>query len=319
MPALGMAQDTGLIVAWRKAPGETVKADDILMEVETDKATVEIEAGRAGTLAELRAEPGVPVPVGETVAVIALEGETVAATPPAAAKPEPQSAPQPAPAPARATSDAPVRLAVVAGRVLASPKARMEASRRGIDLAALVRAGLAQPVHHADLERAPHASPAPAQAAPSVVRKDVPRASFDDFARWAQEETVGSVPREVIWAAFAGAALRGAVGTAPDRIVVEAACMGTGTVTALDPDLMGLTAVAAHADAAPDLRVADVAALTDYRPGTVGAAPVLVVTGAGDALVLSLHFAEDAMPLQHAALLLDRLAERVADPLRHLL
>ena len=47
MPALGMAQDSGLIVAWHKAPGDEVAAGDVLFEVETDKSTVEVEAGQA--------------------------------------------------------------------------------------------------------------------------------------------------------------------------------------------------------------------------------------------------------------------------------
>ena len=52
MPALGMAQDSALIVAWHKAPGDAVKAGDILMEVETDKSTMEVEAGHDGYVAE---------------------------------------------------------------------------------------------------------------------------------------------------------------------------------------------------------------------------------------------------------------------------
>ena len=51
MPALGMAQDTGLIVAWHKAPGDAVASGDILFEVETDKSTMEVEAGHDGFVA----------------------------------------------------------------------------------------------------------------------------------------------------------------------------------------------------------------------------------------------------------------------------
>ena len=56
MPALGMAQDSGLIVAWHKAPGDEVAAGDVLFEVETDKSTVEVEAGQDGFVAALLAE-----------------------------------------------------------------------------------------------------------------------------------------------------------------------------------------------------------------------------------------------------------------------
>jgi pyruvate/2-oxoglutarate/acetoin dehydrogenase E1 component/glycine cleavage system H lipoate-binding protein len=70
MPQLGMAQDTGLLVNWLKAPGDEVAADDILFEVETDKSTMEVEAGRAGWLAATLAEAGEEVPVGDPVAII---------------------------------------------------------------------------------------------------------------------------------------------------------------------------------------------------------------------------------------------------------
>ena len=70
MPALGMAQDTGQIVAWLKQPGEKVAAGEALMEVETDKATMEVEAGADGFLTDVRAAAGDDVPVGQVVALI---------------------------------------------------------------------------------------------------------------------------------------------------------------------------------------------------------------------------------------------------------
>ena len=73
MPALGMAQDSGVIVAWHKAPGEQVAAGDVLFEVETDKSTMEVEAGFDGYVAALLAEAGEEAPVGETIAVIVAE------------------------------------------------------------------------------------------------------------------------------------------------------------------------------------------------------------------------------------------------------
>jgi pyruvate dehydrogenase E2 component (dihydrolipoamide acetyltransferase)/2-oxoglutarate dehydrogenase E2 component (dihydrolipoamide succinyltransferase) len=70
MPQLGMAQDAGLLVSWLKAPGERVAAEDVLFEVETDKSTMEVEAGRAGWLAATLAQAGEEVPVGEPVALL---------------------------------------------------------------------------------------------------------------------------------------------------------------------------------------------------------------------------------------------------------
>jgi pyruvate dehydrogenase E2 component (dihydrolipoamide acetyltransferase) len=78
MPALGMAQETGLLLQWFKAPGETVAKGEPLMEVETDKATVEVEAPASGVLAKVTAQPGDEIPVGQVIAVIlsADEAET---------------------------------------------------------------------------------------------------------------------------------------------------------------------------------------------------------------------------------------------------
>ena len=70
MPALGMAQDSGVIVAWHKAAGDAVAKGDVLFEVETDKATMEVEAQADGFLNGVRAQAGEEVPVGNVIAVI---------------------------------------------------------------------------------------------------------------------------------------------------------------------------------------------------------------------------------------------------------
>ena len=70
MPQLGMAQDAGRIVAWLKAPGDAVQKGDPLFEVETDKATMEVEAQEAGFLTSVTAAEGEDVPVGAVIARI---------------------------------------------------------------------------------------------------------------------------------------------------------------------------------------------------------------------------------------------------------
>jgi pyruvate dehydrogenase E2 component (dihydrolipoamide acetyltransferase) len=75
MPALGMAQDTGTLIQWLKAPGDTVTKGEPLMEIETDKATVEVEAPASGILSNVTAQPGDVVPVGQTIALILAAGE----------------------------------------------------------------------------------------------------------------------------------------------------------------------------------------------------------------------------------------------------
>jgi len=74
MPALGMAQEKGTLVRWLKAEGESITKGEPLMEVETDKATVEVEAPASGILASVTAAPGDEVPVGQRIAVILAQG-----------------------------------------------------------------------------------------------------------------------------------------------------------------------------------------------------------------------------------------------------
>ena len=80
MPALEMAQETGKLVSWKKKEGEQVKKGEILLEVETDKAVVELEAAADGVLAGVTAKVDDVVPVGQTIAWLLKAGESVPAS-----------------------------------------------------------------------------------------------------------------------------------------------------------------------------------------------------------------------------------------------
>src|SRR6266851_6276879 len=75
MPALELAQETGKVLRWMKAPGDTVRKGEPIVEIETDKVTVEIEAPASGILSSVTAQEGDVVPVGQTIALIAAPGE----------------------------------------------------------------------------------------------------------------------------------------------------------------------------------------------------------------------------------------------------
>ena len=142
MPALEMAQDTGKLVSWRKKSGESVAKGEVLLEVETDKAVVEVEALAAGILGGVTAQAGDVIPVGQTIAWLLAPGESAPATSPTgpsaaeAARPAASaSAQQPAKA---AGSSAP---AGDARQVRISPKARRLAKEHNIDLTALRGSG----------------------------------------------------------------------------------------------------------------------------------------------------------------------------------
>ena len=139
MPALEMAQETGKLISWLKKEGESVAKGEPLLEVETDKAVMEIESPGDGVLAGVKVQPGAEVPVGQTIAWIVRPGEvppadevaatsgrktTVVAPPGAHAVSHPASASQAVTSTPSATQ--PVKI---------SPKARRLASERGINLA----------------------------------------------------------------------------------------------------------------------------------------------------------------------------------------
>jgi pyruvate dehydrogenase E2 component (dihydrolipoamide acetyltransferase) len=95
MPALGMAQETGTLIQWLKKSGDTVTKGEPLMEIETDKATVEIEAPATGILSNITAQAGDVIPVGQRIALILAPGESGLSAPPqtqpTSASPQPTS------------------------------------------------------------------------------------------------------------------------------------------------------------------------------------------------------------------------------------
>ena len=140
MPALGIAQEKGSLVSWLKKEGEPVTKGEPLMEVETDKATVEVESPASGLLAHVTAAPGDEVPVGQRIAVILAPGESL---PKESAKAAPPSAAPAAPtiSPPEPSSVSRVHAAPIQGRIAASPAARRIAKERGVDLASLKGSG----------------------------------------------------------------------------------------------------------------------------------------------------------------------------------
>src|SRR3989442_9035657 len=75
MPALELAQETGKVLRWLKSPGDSVQKGEPIVEIETDKVTVEIEAPASGVLRDVTARTGDVIPVGRTIATIFAAGE----------------------------------------------------------------------------------------------------------------------------------------------------------------------------------------------------------------------------------------------------
>jgi len=132
MPALEMAQETGKLISWLKKEGESVAKGEPLLEIETDKAVMEIESPGDGVLAGVKVQAGAEVPVGQTIAWIVPRGEVLPADEVATTSGRKTTAAahsvasaMPAASPTQSSSQ-PVRI---------SPKARRLASERGVNLA----------------------------------------------------------------------------------------------------------------------------------------------------------------------------------------
>jgi len=203
MPKLSDAMETGKVIKWLKKEGEAVKGGDVLVEVETDKANVEVEAFGSGVLRKILIAEGSQVPVGDLIGVIADPTDdisSVAATParPAPAAPAPGAAAAPAPRPAPVAAPAappsagplpamesyqsvpatttvvPMAPAAVAsaspagGRVKASPLARKIAGQTGVDLRLIQGTGPGGRIIRADVEAA-RTAPRPVAAPPAAA------------------------------------------------------------------------------------------------------------------------------------------------------
>ena len=342
MPALGMAQDTGLIVAWRKSPGDQVKAGDVLLEVETDKSVMEVEAGHDGFVAAILAQAQEAVPVGSVIAVISAEApanpisRSLADAPaPApeqgAARELPEAGLQQAkPATGKPAAPAPAPKAALqpsGGRILASPKARRLAREQGLDLARLAEHGVAQPFHVADLEtlRALPAAQAGPSAAPVAVplhiSARVPASGCDDFIKWFAEDGDITLEPSLLWLRFAAASLRAASERGSGQLVLEIAAPGADAARYADPDMTRLSEPQqAEADAAADLVLRDLTAtpLTAVRL-TASAAPVLTIGRANASYSLGLDFMDAQLSEGEAIAFLTDFAGRLQEPLRHIL
>jgi pyruvate dehydrogenase E2 component (dihydrolipoyllysine-residue acetyltransferase) len=137
MPALEMAQESGKLIAWLKKEGDQVRKGEMLLEVETDKAVVEVEAASDGVLAGITAKPGDVIPVGHTIAWLVGPGESVPAAAAAAAAPTARRVD----GSAAAASVAADVGAVPAQAPRISPKARRLAQEQGVDISRVKGSG----------------------------------------------------------------------------------------------------------------------------------------------------------------------------------
>lgn len=189
MPRLSDTMSEGTVGRWLKKVGDQIAVGDIIAEIETDKATMELEAFEAGILQQILIPEGQTVPIGQPIAIIGDSAAPVAAAPAPTPAPAAAPAPEPAAAPTPALAPAPVTTAAAPGggdengRIKASPVARRLAEELGIDLRQVVGTGPGGRIIKENVEEfaarrgtaAPVAAPAPAPApAPATAPAPAP-------------------------------------------------------------------------------------------------------------------------------------------------
>ncbi len=149
MPTLGADMSAGKLIAWRKKPGDSIKRGEIIADVETDKADIEVEVFTSGVIEKFLVQPGDKVPIGTVLAIIREEGKPLVAAPSEirAAAPQPTEVSPPGRRLTSATRDEAARLRI-------SPAAKKLASELGVDPSTVTGTGPAGRITRQDVERA---------------------------------------------------------------------------------------------------------------------------------------------------------------------
>ncbi|RAK68919.1 pyruvate dehydrogenase complex dihydrolipoamide acetyltransferase [Phenylobacterium kunshanense] len=211
MPALSPTMEEGTLAKWHVKVGDTVKSGDVIAEIETDKATMEVEAVDEGVVREILVSEGSEgVKVNTPIARLAGDGETAApqtspakvgegdpkgggggaaAPAPAKSEPAPASKPEPVATAPSTASRSPSPVNGGGSRIFASPLARRLAEQKGVDLSAVTGSGPHGRIVKVDIDKAqpgqarPAAAAAPAAAAPrqaqSLEQMGIPAGSYD--------------------------------------------------------------------------------------------------------------------------------------------
>lgn len=149
MPQLSLTMTEGTVTRWLKSPGDLVNKGEPVLEIETDKATVEVEAPADGILGPILAEEGLVIPIGGIVGHVLAPGEPLPSSIPSAVAALPTKGPPPA---TEADEDA-EHMALAQPRISASPRARHLAQQLGVDLASVAPSGPGGRIVEADVRR----------------------------------------------------------------------------------------------------------------------------------------------------------------------
>ncbi|MBL0269217.1 MAG: pyruvate dehydrogenase complex dihydrolipoamide acetyltransferase [Chitinophagaceae bacterium] len=205
MPRLSDTMEAGVIAAWHKKVGDAVKKGEVLAEIETDKATMELESYKNGTLLYIGAEKGEKIPVNALLCIIGEKGKVDVDGIVAAVKAGGSAPVATATAPKEAAATATVATVAASaepaatnnGRVKASPLAKKLAKEKGIDISHISGSGDGGRIIKADID---HYQPAAAPAAPTTVSAAAPetKATVPAFTPIAGQEGYTDIPNSQI-------------------------------------------------------------------------------------------------------------------------
>ena len=341
MPALGMAQETGRLVAWLKNEGDAVKKGDPLMEVETDKSTMEVEAQHDGFLANVSAFENTDVPVGEVVALIVENLEAAPQEKKRASEKNNNDNEQNLPNetsikketkpaedfPAPSASNGSLDEQKIEGpsftkeKILASPKLRSLAAAENLNLIELKKAGFTEPFKAADLsslrQLSSHQGKMPLRNnATSLVSKS----SFLIFMSEINSASEKNISSELIFASFISASL---------RVIINSEIIGIkyksgeelNSVLYQDPDKFQLENIRpSNNDMGITAEVCDLTA-TDFiqLSGDINSDINFTISDFSEQYMITLDWQPNKISQQNALSLLRDLSMRIKSPLKQLL
>ena len=340
MPALGMAQETGRLVAWLKNEGDAVKKGDPLMEVETDKSTMEVEAQHDGFLVNVSAFENTDVPVGEVVALIV---ENLEAAPqekkraseknytdneqnlPNEKSIEKETKPEedfPAPSASTISLDEQKteRPSFTKEKILASPKLRSLAAAENLNLIELKKAGFTEPFKAADLSSLRQLSSQGKMPLRNNATSLVSKSSFLIFMSEINSASEKNISSELIFASFISASL---------RVIINSEIIGINyksgeelnSVLYQDPDKFQLENIRpSNNDIAITAEVCDLTA-TDFiqLSGDITSDINFTISDFSEQYMITLDWQPNKISQQDALSLLRDLSARIKSPLKQLL
>ncbi len=350
MPQLGMAQNSAIIVSWNKTVGEPVTEGELLLEVETDKAVMEVESRHNGFVTAILSGAGSDVPIGDVIAMISASADDAVVV---TKQTDPSTAAQKTTDAAVAASSATISIKSTQKNnadtapaqtdtalnnnhtILASPKAKRLAYERGVDLQRLIESGAVPPFHAADIPRSSDQLTGSDQVI-AMLQATVDLTGIQDFIEWSNEgngankgegESSSSLSTQQMLAAFCASGMpsissgNGITLRVTDHLDVVRYWMVGGT---------GLSAVVQVDNAAHwDIDIIDLSQtmIVDYLPATGPSSITRQVTlvvcsdpsASQQSVNLRLYFPASSMSTIAAANWLQGIAKRCVNPLLQLI